>query len=93
MKRSFLAMMFSVVAATTSSARDEARSADALIRDLLSIKSVQYRFVQFGPKGDQTSGIVRVQRPGRVRFEYDAPSPLEVVADGRSLGVHNRAIR
>jgi outer membrane lipoprotein-sorting protein len=36
---------------------------------------------------------VKVERPGRVRFEYEGKSPLLVVADGRSLGVNNRKLK
>ena len=79
--------------ATSASAGDTARKPEDLIRNLLAIKSAQYEFVQFSPKGDQVSGVVKIQRPGRIRFEYDKTSPLAVVADGRSLGVNNRKLR
>ncbi len=34
-------------------------------------------FVQFGPRGDQTGGKFYISRPGKVRFNFDAPSPSE----------------
>jgi outer membrane lipoprotein-sorting protein len=37
--------------------------------------------------------VVKVQRPGKIRFEYEGKSPLLVVADGRSLGVNNRKLK
>ena len=29
-------------------------------------------FVQFGPRGEQTGGKFFIQRPGKIRFNYDA---------------------
>ena len=33
-------------------------------------------FVQFGPRGEQTGGKFYIQRPGKVRFNYEPPSRL-----------------
>ena len=32
-------------------------------------------------------------KPGKVRFEYDPPSPVDVVADGQSVVVRDRRLR
>nr|WP_242010092.1 outer membrane lipoprotein carrier protein LolA [Acetobacter conturbans] len=42
------------------------------------------RFEQTAPDGQRTTGTVWLARPGRMRFEYDKPSPLLLVAnDGK----------
>jgi len=33
-----------------------------------------------------------LQRPGKVRFEYDAPSPLLIVSDGVTLVQNDRQL-
>ena len=33
-----------------------------------------------------------MQKPGRIRFEYNPPSPIELVADGNSLVVRDRLL-
>lgn len=33
-----------------------------------------------------------LERPGKVRFDYDDPSPQRLVADGRSVAVGNRKL-
>ena len=43
--------------------------------------------MQLNPDGQRVGGSLLVQRPGRLRFKYDPPSTLEVVADGRSVAV------
>jgi Outer membrane lipoprotein-sorting protein len=41
--------------------------------------------VQSNPNGSVVQGTLYVRRPGRMRFEYDAPSQLKVVADGTQV--------
>lgn len=56
------------------------------------IKTMRGEFVQFGPDGSRTQGRFAIQRPGKVRFFYDAPSNLDIVADGRSVAVRDRRL-
>ena len=58
-----------------------------------SIKTLQARFVQNTPNGSVVSGTRYVRRPGRMRFEYDAPSQLKVVADGTQVTMWDPATR
>jgi outer membrane lipoprotein-sorting protein len=47
-----------------------------------SIKTLKSRFVQSNPNGSIIQGNLYLRRPGRMRFEYDPPSQLKIVADG-----------
>jgi outer membrane lipoprotein-sorting protein len=47
-----------------------------------SIHTLQARFVQSNPNGAIVQGTLSVSRPGKMRFEYDPPSQLKIVADG-----------
>jgi outer membrane lipoprotein-sorting protein len=49
-------------------------------------------FVQVGPDGRRTEGQFYIQKPGRVRFSYNPPSPVDVVADGHSVVVRDRKL-
>lgn len=55
--------------------------------------SFQGRFTQYGADGSTASGTIYLQRPGRVRFEYDAPNPLLIVSDGVTLVQQDRALQ
>lgn len=57
---------------------------------LSSLQSVTGDFVQIGPDGGRTVGKFYIQKPGRVRFEYEPPSPIDVIADGSSVAVRDR---
>src|SRR5881394_3779569 len=50
-----------------------------------SIRTLQARFVQSNPNGSVVQGTLYISRPGRMRFEYDAPSQLKIVADGSQV--------
>ncbi|MDP2330392.1 MAG: outer membrane lipoprotein carrier protein LolA [Reyranella sp.] len=51
-------------------------------RYINSIRTLKARFVQSNPNGSVVQGTLYVRRPGRMRFEYDPPSKLKIVADG-----------
>ncbi len=57
-----------------------------------SVRTMTADFTQIGADGRQTSGKFYLQKPGRLRFVYDAPSPLEIIADGKSVAVRNRKL-
>jgi outer membrane lipoprotein-sorting protein len=49
---------------------------------LNGIRSLAARFQQFAADGGIAGGQLFVARPGRMRFEYDKPSPILLLADG-----------
>jgi outer membrane lipoprotein-sorting protein len=56
---------------------------------LSSLQTLVGNFVQVGPDGTKLKGDFYIQKPGKVRFEYDAPSPIAIIADGSSLAVRD----
>jgi outer membrane lipoprotein-sorting protein len=56
---------------------------------LTSVQQLAGHFVQVGPDGARVKGDFYIQKPGKVRFEYDPPTPIEIVADGQSVVVRN----
>jgi outer membrane lipoprotein-sorting protein len=57
---------------------------------LSSVQTLSGNFVQVGPDGGRTKGTFFISKPGKVRFEYDQPSPIELIADGQSVVVRDR---
>jgi outer membrane lipoprotein-sorting protein len=45
------------------------------------IRSLKARFVQTASNGSSASGIALLQRPGKMRFQYDPPTPYLLVAN------------
>jgi outer membrane lipoprotein-sorting protein len=56
------------------------------------ITSLAGDFVQIGGDGRRLTGKIFLQRPGKIRFEYDAPATLEVIADGSSVAVRDKKL-
>jgi outer membrane lipoprotein-sorting protein len=63
---------------------------DRVSNYLSSVQTLVGKFVQVAPDGSRSEGEFYIQKPGKVRFEYNPPSPIEVIADGQSVVVRNR---
>ncbi len=50
------------------------------------------RFAQYGSDGSFSQGSIYLKRPGKVRFEYDAPAQLLMVSDGVTLTQVDKAL-
>ena len=59
---------------------------------LSSLQTLVGNFVQVGPDGSKTKGDFYIQKPGKVRFEYDPPSPIDIIADGSAMAVRDRKL-
>ena len=80
-----LALTLSVVAwsapASALDARDQA-DVGRIERYLNAITTLRSKFIQRASTGNIASGTVYISRPGKMRFEYDPPAPILLVADG-----------
>lgn len=64
-------------------------SAQQIADHFANIKTMTGEFVQFGPSGQQTGGKFYIERPGKLRFDYDSKSNFKVISDGNSVAVSN----
>src|SRR5271166_5238537 len=76
---------------TTFDANQKAQAAKVSAY-LSSLQTLVGNFVQVAPDGTKTKGDFYIQKPGKVRFEYDPPNPIDIVADGSSLVVRDRKL-
>lgn len=67
-------------------------SLDAIEAYLNDIESLQGRFVQTTSRGGRSEGDFALRRPGRIRFDYDAPEPTLLVADGMNFVIYDREL-
>ena len=59
---------------------------------LSSLQTLVGNFVQVGPDGSKTQGDFYIQKPGKMRVEYDPPSPIDIIADGSAVVVRDRKL-
>ncbi len=72
---------------------DEQDVLNSISRKLDSIPTMNGEFVQFGPDGSKTEGKFYIARPGKVRFQYDPPTPISVTSDGKQVLVHDKKLQ
>ncbi len=82
-----------LASAANASADDKKLAIDAISDHFTSVPTMTGEFIQFGPNGEQTGGTFFIQRPGRIRFNYEDPSPIMVVSNGKTLAVNNKKLK
>lgn len=70
-----------------------AAAAQKIADHFSSVKTMTGEFVQFGPRGEQTGGKFFIERPGKVRFNYESPAAFRVIADGKAVIVMNDKLK
>ena len=56
---------------------------------LEAMKNLEAKFMQVAPSGQVSTGRFFLSRPGRLRFEYDDPNDMLIVATGGLVYVHD----
>ena len=64
-----------------------------LTRHLESTRTMTADFSQAAADGSVTTGTLYLQRPGKIRFQYQKGVPLLVVSNGKSLDVVDYEVR
>lgn len=59
---------------------------------LNSITALKAKFLQVAPDGQVSQGLAWLERPGRMRFQYDPPSPYLLVAGYGLLVFHDSSL-
>lgn len=93
-RRQFSAGLFGLAASAALPSMASAQSAGGAAAQKIadhfsSVKTMLGEFVQFGPRGEQTGGKFYIERPGKLRFNFEDPSPLRVISDGKNVVVGN----
>jgi outer membrane lipoprotein-sorting protein len=78
--------------ATTAFDANQRALLDKVSNYLSGVQTLVGNFVQIGPDGKRVEGELYLQKPGKVRFEYKPPSPIDIVADGASVVVNDRSL-
>ena len=73
--------------------KTDAKTVKAISKHFSGVPTLTGEFIQFGPKGQQTGGKFYLQRPGRIRFDYNKPSPVSVFSDGKTVAIENRKLK
>lgn len=93
--RSETAAASSQTAETATAALDaeQRKTLGRLVEYLNRIDTLKSRFVQVSSNGTYAEGELYVDRPGRMRFEYDPPNPSLLIANGITLLYYDRELK
>jgi outer membrane lipoprotein-sorting protein len=84
--------IFSAPGQTTAFDAKQRALVDRVSAYLMSVRVLSGDFVQIGPDGGKSEGEFFLQKPGKIRFDYNPPSPVELIADGSSVVVRDRKL-
>lgn len=79
--------------ATAALSTSELALVDKATQYLQTLAEAEGRFEQTNPRGTVQTGDIFLKRPGKARFQYDPPSGLTVVSDGRNVSVWDSRLR
>ena len=65
----------------------------AIERYLNGITTVEGRFIQSSSNGSYAEGNIWIERPDKMRFEYDPPVPLLIIASDRTLALYDKELK
>ena len=85
-RRSLLAAL-AALPLFTGAAAAQGVDVSAIEAYLRALRSAEGTFRQQNPNGSTQTGRFYLQKPGRIRFEYDSPQGAMVIADGINVAV------
>lgn len=87
-RRSFMAVaMAAAVALTATPAAAQQLSLGDVSQYLNGLQTAQGGFTQINADGTLSTGQIYIKRPGRIRFEYNAPDNSLVMAGGGQVAI------
>ncbi len=86
-RRSLLLAVPALALAAALPALAQSVNVSAINTYLTALRSAQGTFRQTNPNGSTQTGRFYLQKPGRIRFEYDKPKGAMVIADGTWVAV------
>ncbi len=72
---------------------DQVSALSRVERFLNDISTMEARFVQTSSNGGYAEGAVFVDRPGQMRFDYDPPTPVLLIANGLTLLYYDKELK
>ncbi|GEO01474.1 outer-membrane lipoprotein carrier protein [Novosphingobium sediminis] len=92
-----LALAAPVVSAAASPPASPAAAVNPQVEQavaaLRAITTLQADFVQTDRNGQRLTGVLSMQRPGKIRFQYQPGIPLLIVSDGAALTLIDYEVR
>lgn len=92
-RRAFIGLAFGamgLLATGTAQAQGSAQVAQQIANHFSNVRTMMGKFAQFGPRGEQSEGKFYIERPGKLRFDYEGNARFRVISDGSTVVLENR---
>ncbi len=95
LRRAGLAAFLAAALPASASALTDEESAvlSDISAKLAATQTMNGEFIQYNPDGKEVQGKFFIARPGKVRFQYDTTNSLSIIADGKSVLVHDKQLQ
>lgn len=80
------------IAANPSAPLNDREAVDRVNAFFNGFVAMSADFTQVSSNGQRVKGQLYIQKPGKLRFDYDKPSNLEIIADGSSVAIRDRRL-
>ncbi len=98
---SFIGLLLTIVSTSMASSQtdktEKQPTRDETVKEIaehfVNVPTMAGEFIQFGPRGNQTGGKFFIQRPGKIRFVYQDPTPIKIISNGKTVAVNNRKLK
>ena len=74
-----------IIARTLKLSKQDVADIIRIEQHLNTSRTMRARILQVASDGSYSEGMLHIQRPGRMRLEYDPPNPTMIIADGINL--------
>ncbi|MCM1324847.1 MAG: outer membrane lipoprotein carrier protein LolA [Acetobacter sp.] len=93
MKKLVLALVmlfgFAVAAEAAGAKKDDIKKVEAYLN---SIKTLSADFVQIASNGEKAEGRIYIEKPNKIRMEYNAPSNILIVGNGDYIVYYDKEL-
>jgi len=59
---------------------------------LNSFSLLEGKFIQIAPNGNQSDGVFFISRPGKIRFHFNPPSQVDIIASNGKVAVRDQRV-
>ncbi len=87
-----LLFIFFLIFTTSSFSKNSDQLINEIEYYLNSIDTLQAKFIQLDENGNYKSGILMIDKPGRIRFEYNKPTSILIVSDGQYVIFYDKEL-
>jgi len=79
-----------LLASGAAQAQNSTQVAQQIATHFSNVRTMMGKFAQFGPRGEQSEGKFYIERPGKLRFDYEGNAKFRVISDGTTVVLENR---